>query len=135
MCPPRTRFNNRINQERPYLRWLNTAVCCRASFHLHRINRAIICAECYACKSAYDRSFYDSVIRHYIHIGPAVLFEECRHCRVIIPQLHTIQYCPVCPVVIQDFLEYLDHSGDTPYLDLEPTILAIEQIRTPGTSE
>lgn len=130
MCPPRHGLGVPERQELPYQRWLNTATCCRANLFLHRVNNHFLCVECYADKSPYERSFYDFSTRHYIHIGTPAIFEECRHCSVIIPRMGTIQSCEICPVVLNDFIEYLAYTRETPYASHEPTILAIEHLRT-----
>lgn len=130
MCPPPVRRANHIFNEGHIDAWLNTALCCTASFRVHQINNDIVCHECYLTESPRVGESYDSVSRHYIHIGYAERFEACSLCNVILPLNRPVSNCLVCRFAVDNFKEYLRRSQDRPFDSPEPTIISISQYRT-----
>lgn len=129
MCPPRYNLIPPSQPELPYSRWLDTAICCKSNLFSHRETKHYLCIECYADKTPSERYEYDFVSRHYINLGSLNCLEECDYCSVVIPRIGTTVACAVCPLVLRDFIEYLQTSQEAPYASHQPTILAIEQIR------
>lgn len=110
--------------------WINTSLCCTASFRRHRVNRNIVCHDCYSGTHLPPRGIYENVTRHYLHIGNGERFEICHMCDATIPRVRVSNNCIVCRAVATDFVRYLHHSHDRPFDSLEPTIIAITEDRS-----
>lgn len=129
MCPPPTRRADNIFSENHIDAWLNTALCCSASFRVHRINNDIVCHECYITEVPEIEGPHDSISRHYIHIGYNERFEACSLCNAILSRNRPVSNCLVCRFAVDNFKEYLRRSQDRPFDSDEPTIISISQIR------
>lgn len=130
MCPSHVQQFNRIITESHVDAWINTALCCIASFRQDRPNNHIICRDCCSNEIPSVRDLYENVSRHYLHIGHGELFETCRGCNCVIPRSRLANDCLVCRVALNDFREYLHHSRDRPFDSVEPTIIVISEDRS-----
>lgn len=130
MCPPPSRRANHVFNEGHIDAWLNTALCCSVSFRVHRTNNDIVCHLCYLTEARRIGELYDSISRHYIHIGYGERFETCSICNVILSQNRPVSNCLVCRFAVDNFKEYLRSSQDRPFDNDEPTIISIAQNRT-----
>lgn len=106
MCPLYNQRANNVITESRVNEWLNTALCCIALFHQHRISKRIICDECFSDENPIFRGLYEDVSRHYLHIGHGKLFEVCQECDVGIPRNRASNECLVCRIALNDFEEY-----------------------------
>jgi len=127
MCSPYSLGARTPSPEIPLLNWLDTAICCFAHCYRHRADKYIICNECFAEQSVSDRRFYDSVERHYVHIGIQEELEECSICNNLTTRRQIPSACPTCYHVVQDFAAYLRESGDTPYESDASTIIVVSE--------
>lgn len=114
-----------------YANWVSLAHCSIARFYRHRQTRAILCQDCYVDESHLTRGAYERVLRHYIYIGSSDNIIECTLCyaSLIVSRPISTGSCAICPVVLDNFLDYILEEGDEPYNSEEPTIIAIEEVR------
>lgn len=127
MCPLPSRRINRIITESRVSEWLSTSLCCISLFRQHRINKRIVCDDCFGDEDAVSQSSYVNVSRHYLHIGTGELFETCQECNATIPRSRSSNTCLTCRIVLSDFEEYLCHSHDRPFDNQEPTVVVIAE--------
>lgn len=109
----------------PYEYWSQTAQCAISLFYRNRITRAVLCDECFA--DCLEPTQFERVYRHYLHIGVRERHEECSECFVILASARPYNNCNVCTSTRAGFLNYLRDTGDDPYNNIEPTIIAITQ--------
>ena len=121
----------RIISQRPYDDWSEIVLCAVSLFCRNRINNTILCDE---YNTGHSKStLFNCVYRHYLHIGTQVRLEECSECCIILPLTRAYADCNTCIRIREGFLEYLRETGDKPYNNPEPIVVAITQIITSRT--
>jgi len=128
MCPPYRLEPRTPPPEIPFQDWIDTAICCRTSCYIHRIEEYLICNECFDAYFTGYRHQFDSIERHFVYFGAPETLDECSSCSVLITRRQVPDACPTCRHVVQDFVIYLRESGENPYESDEGTLLAIEEI-------
>jgi len=128
MCPPYRLEPRTPPPEIPFQDWIDTAICCRTLCYTHRIEEYLVCNDCFAAQPAGYRSQFDSLERHFVHLGFPERLDECSFCDTIITRRHSPDACPTCRYVVQDFIVYLRETGETPHESDESTLIAIEEI-------
>lgn len=118
MCP------GAINRQLPrpvYQDWLDTSLCIRSTIFQNRENLLFTCAFC----TPPQYTLHRIIVRHYVSIGGAATFETCSECGTDNSITRPAHGCDLCRNSITSFADYLENSGDTPYNDLQPTVLSI----------
>lgn len=105
--------------------WLESAVCCIATFYQHLYTYRKVCTYCYSISNPALYVAYIKTRCHYVHFGSSEGFEICEECETIIPRFQSIDQCLECHYAISDLVEYLDDSQERPYDRATPTNLII----------
>lgn len=137
MCRHQTdspRSRNTVISTTPYTEWAETAVCTKAIYFRDRTSGSKLCCDCYTDEASDDKTRdrvadYEVVTRHCLKIGFGPYYEECGNCCVLLGDEQIIVDCDTCVSVYFDFLDHILETGDAPFLDPEPTIIAISQVR------
>ncbi|KYN13215.1 hypothetical protein ALC57_14601 [Trachymyrmex cornetzi] len=53
----------------------------------------------------------------------------CSVCSVLTVTVHALASCPDCPEILIRFIAYLEETGESPWIETEPTIIAISNAR------
>lgn len=117
-----------------YTEWADTGTCVKAVYFRDRFSGTKLCRECYIYEASDDLTRdrvedYELVTRHCLKFGTGPYYEECGHCSVILGDEQTFLNCETCEGTYFDFLDHILDTGETPFLDPEPTIIALSQIR------
>lgn len=135
MCPrhstPRPSIDDRLLAiDIPRATWIQSARCSTSLFYQRTDDgRARLCPECYTTLAATDKETYYAAIFHYIHFGPLEQYEKCYSCDIQLATPRDLGDCPDCSENLDDFIDYLENSGDQPWLAEDRTIVGISRVR------
>lgn len=93
-----------------------------------------LCVECYDDLGPDTQRQYIHCIRHGIYVVedevPITSYLECSSCYVILSEFRLVTICNDCSDIFDQFLEYLEESGEHPFNNSEPTLIAVSQVRS-----
>lgn len=119
-----------------YTEWADTGTCVKAEYFQDKHSGSKLCRDCYTYEASdaltRDRvADYEIIFRHCLKFGFGPYYEECGHCSVLLGDEQALHDCETCTTIYFGFLDHILDTGDTPYLDAAPTIIAISQVRRP----